>query len=608
MTRTVTNVMLALGSSFPALLIVRVTMATAVTLAITRMARRSRASLRHTILAAGFAMLLVLPITSMVAPRFEIKLPVPQHTARLMAMESQDRVLSMINTAIVARSGETGRPVWDPSIPSVAAGIWALGAISFMLPVFVGIWQLAKIRRTGLPWFRGDTILQGLKREAQITKIVQVLVHESVSGPVTCGVFRPAIAFPAGADSWNHDDLRRAMIHELEHVRRYDCLTHLLSRIGCALYWFHPFVWMSWRRLGLEAERACDDVVLSHGNAADYADQLVTLARAITAGSKTTVLAMANRSDLRMRVSAVLDSRQRRGRPGTRAIAVTVLWAALFTVMISPLRVVSATAGAAAQSSEGRQEYEVASIKPKGPFKGPAMIGVEFLPGGLMRATNAPVSLLITAAYRISPKQLDFKNVASEKGFSDLMNEVFDAEAKAGINEPPESVPPAERRHRHALMLQTLLEDRFKLVLHKESRETDMYALVVAPNGPKLKPSPADRPCPPGTTCGHLAGGPANGVRGLDVPISALVSTLIDFGERQVIDRTGLAGRFDIQLPPWSRPWLPPRQSNPQERSEDPNDPTILTVLQDSLGLRLESIRGPMDIYVVDHIELPTAN
>jgi hypothetical protein len=103
MTRAATDLMLLLGDSFPALLIVRVTMVTAVTLALARMAKRCRASLRHTILAAGFPMVLVLPVTSTVIPRFEIKLPVQQNAARLNPIEAEGRVLSQANNAIITQ-------------------------------------------------------------------------------------------------------------------------------------------------------------------------------------------------------------------------------------------------------------------------------------------------------------------------------------------------------------------------------------------------------------------------------------------------------------------------------------------------------------------------
>src|SRR5262249_47647747 len=187
---------------------------------------------------------------------------------------------------------------------------------------------------------------------------VAVLRHDSVPGPITCGMFRQTIVFPSVAESWSKADLRRAMIHELEHVRRRDCLTHGIARWMCALYWFHPLVWVCWRRLGLEAERACDDVVLSGNDPVSYADQLVTLAKAITAKATPLPLAMVSRKDLATRVAAVLDSSQRRGRPGALRVVGAIVLGFLPAAAISPLRVVSAIASTTAQSSETRQEFE----------------------------------------------------------------------------------------------------------------------------------------------------------------------------------------------------------------------------------------------------------
>ena len=73
--------------------------------------------------------------------------------------------------------------------------------------------------------------------------------------------------------------LRRAFVHELEHVRRRDWWVHLAARVTCALYWFHPLVWIAYRQLTLEAERACDDAVVEREESTQYAEQLVELAR-----------------------------------------------------------------------------------------------------------------------------------------------------------------------------------------------------------------------------------------------------------------------------------------------------------------------------------------
>jgi beta-lactamase regulating signal transducer with metallopeptidase domain len=87
------------------------------------------------------------------------------------------------------------------------------------------------------------------------------------------------------ARAWSRDDLCRALIHELEHVARADWAGQCAARIACAIYWFHPLVWMAWRELAIEAERACDDAVLRRAEPDDYASQLVGLARRLEAAS-----------------------------------------------------------------------------------------------------------------------------------------------------------------------------------------------------------------------------------------------------------------------------------------------------------------------------------
>ena len=150
-------------------------------------------------------------------------------------------------------------------------------------------------------------------------------------------------------------------MHELEHVRRGDSVSRCLARVACAVYWFHPLVWIAWRKLVLEAERSCDDAVLRRSEATAYADQLVGLAKRLSVAQRSPLLAMANRADLATRVGAVLDGRQRRGRAGTFALALACAAAVVLVVAMSPLIV------AAPQGQPG-PAFEVASVKPSAPF------------------------------------------------------------------------------------------------------------------------------------------------------------------------------------------------------------------------------------------------
>src|SRR6185436_10412415 len=138
-----------------------------------------------------------------------------------------------------------------------------------------------------------------------------------------------------------------------------------LARVVAACYWFHPVVWIAWRRLILEAERACDDAVLRGTDATDYADQLVVLAQRLSATSSQPQLAMANRGDLAARVVAVLDGAQKRGRAGAVFVGAAVVVTIALSAGMSSLRLVASENTAAAIMQSGpKPKYDAASIKP----------------------------------------------------------------------------------------------------------------------------------------------------------------------------------------------------------------------------------------------------
>jgi uncharacterized protein (TIGR03435 family) len=481
------------------------------------------------------------------------------------------------------------------------------GAIACLVPVAMGLWQIRRVCRQGLPWPDGQSMADGLARRAGCSTSIDVMMDETIVGPMACGLARPAIVFPLDVRTWCDDDVRRALTHELEHVRRNDWITLCLARIVCAAYWFHPLVWIAKRQLCVNAERACDDAVLRDSHALGYADQLVTLAERTLGRTRRPLLAMANRSDLSVRVHAVLDIRQQRGPAGVGARMTVAIAAAASVVLLSPLQTV---ATALEQTpSVARPQFEVASIKPSA---GDSMIHVRPLPGRL--TANATLQVLMQYAYGVQPFQ-----IAGGPGW--LASARYQIEAKASA---------AANSNQLFLMLQPLLEDRFQLKSHRETKELPMFTLVSDRGGLKL-PAPREGSCvdsaadaalewaggrmavpgelpPAKSRCGSaiVALGSGALMRGGKIGMSEFVRMLSLVVGRSVLDKTGVTTLFDVQLdfvPDDTTPTLPPPPPG-----SGITGVSIAQALQQQLGLRLESTRGPVEVIVVDRAELPSAN
>ncbi len=358
----INGVMLAVSSSLAVSIVAKATVATATVatalgLIGARLARRSRAALRHALLAAAFGVLLALPVASIVAPPIRIAVPAVAQKQIVPALAGAAGAIPPVAPAH-ASIGVT--PVVPRSVgfsPSaLLLAVWIAGMALFLLPVATGLWQVRWLRRSAVPWLHGQSVVEALAPQAGIHGRVEVLLHEAAPGPMTCGAVHPAIVLSQDAPTWEGEDLNRALVHELEHVRRGDWVSHCLARAVCAVYWFHPLVWIAWRRLALEAERSCDDAVLGRSEATAYADQLVGLARRLSLAAKapsakSPLLAMANRADLATRVGAVLDGRQRRGRAGILPVALACAAAAVLAITMSPLTVVAAQQSASTDAS-----------------------------------------------------------------------------------------------------------------------------------------------------------------------------------------------------------------------------------------------------------------
>jgi uncharacterized protein (TIGR03435 family) len=272
-------------------------------------------------------------------------------------------------------------------------------------------------------------------------------------------------------------------------------------------------------------------------------------------------------------------------------------------------------------------QYEVASIKPSKPASGNSymLMGMKYTDDGLT-GENVPLMYLIQNAYGISRDRISGAPPWSISERYDIDAKMDEAAAKELKKLRPDELKVVRQQ-----MLQALLAERFKLTVHREEKELAVYNLVVAKNGPKIQESkpedskasesaPAKSSSPNSqmmmSSGGGGGGGSANlpvgavsvsfgakgGLRhtsGKDATIESLLALLSSAAGRPVLDKTGLTGKYDYKLE-----WAP---DNLQADAE-PSGPSIFTAVQEQLGLKLESGKGPVEIIVIDHAEQASGN
>ena len=192
--------------------------------------------------------------------------------------------------------------------------------------------RLSRLARSGrlLQADDWERLLQDARDRLRLRRPVRLLQSVDNPMPLTWGWWRPVVLLPADATNWPSERRRIVLLHELAHATRWDCLTQTVARMVCALYWLNPLVWLAAKRMCVERERACDDLVLNSGcRASEYATHLVDIARAFHRAPQLAGIAMARSPQLQGRIAAIVDAtRARQLRPLT-AMAVLILMSAL---------------------------------------------------------------------------------------------------------------------------------------------------------------------------------------------------------------------------------------------------------------------------------------
>lgn len=350
---------------------VKATVLLLLTAVVTVFLRRSPASLRHLVWTLTLGGVLALPLASALLPNWKLALwprldvPVAFNAEQLAprAAEPEPKPAARVVPTVHAptpspTSTIDAEPIrWHltPDWTALVFPVWLSGAGAVLILLAVGIARIMWLDRVTRPvedeaWL---ILVDELSLELGLRRHVRLLQAKGPAMPMTWGVRRPAILLPAEANDWTPERRRDVLLHELAHVKRHDFLIQLIARIACAVYWFHPLVWLAATRLREERERACDDHVLRAGaTPSEYASHLLEIARGLRAARATSLasVAMARPAQLATRLIDVLDTR--RSRDTLSARSALPAWIAAIAVVV-PLAAAAPRVAEPASASRG---------------------------------------------------------------------------------------------------------------------------------------------------------------------------------------------------------------------------------------------------------------
>jgi uncharacterized protein (TIGR03435 family) len=406
---------------------------------------------------------------------------------------------------------------------------------------------------------------------------------------------RPVLLWPARiSERLGEAHLEAILAHELGHVRRRDNLAAALHMVVEAVFWFHPFVWWLGTQLVDARERACDEEVLARGSRPQvYAESILKTCEFCVEAPLACVSGVTG-ADLKKRIVRIMTQRTAARLSFSRKLvlaasaAVAVAGPIVLGLMHAP------QVRAQSQFSEGAPlaSYDVASIKPDHKDGHSTRLSSD---NNSLVASGLTLKRLIEYAYNINDYQL-----FGGPGWADT--ETYEVQAKIddATVQALKKLPPAERNQQRRLMMQTLLAERFKLKVSHSSKEFPIYALELTKTGPKFS---AAAPEETGQSLSNNNGD----LKVKGVPMSRFAEWLSGIVGRKVVDKTGLTGKYDFALT-YDNRRADLTASVPEDASTDSSGPSIFTALQQQLGLKLESQKGPVETLIIESAEKPSAN
>ncbi len=434
--------------------------------------RRASAAARHLVWSLTFAALLALPLLSAALPRWEI--PVWPASAPVATRISLAPTRAAVSTGLYVPGTSPA-----PDVPAIAfswstivAGVWFAGAVLALATLLFGMVRVRWLARRARPVTKGPwaALAEQLRAELGLYRSVQLLESRDSVMPMTWGTLRPVVLLPASAGHWPAPRCEAVLRHELAHVQRWDALTQLGAELACALYWFNPLVWVAARWLRIEREQACDDRVLGAGTKpSDYANQLLETARSLRVerGTSGAAIAMARRSQLSVRLRAVLDEKRCRDTVARWLAVITSLAAVALVLPLAAMRPSPRSHHRAALTSA------VATKEIRGVPKMPETAGPSEATGGLIPRGGAGPLASDRAQHDTVPKW-----VAGVAGATEVNGEGEFRQVAQELAGSKEQVEPTIQR------LQRLSKQPGMGLYLQFNRSVKPFSVVLAPLGP----------------------------------------------------------------------------------------------------------------------------
>lgn len=578
-----------------------------------------------------------------------------RHTAATMpTVEPQfPPVVEQVSAPFVtAAQPVTAQLRFSDWVPAVVWTVWAVGFAVLALR-----W-----------WIRWRTMRAALRiaTPLDLPGGVKAMTSPAFAEPGVFGIWRPVLLLPQGiADCLTAAQLDAIVAHELCHIRRRDNLATALHMTVEALCWLHPLVWWIGARLMEERERACDEEVLRQGSEPEaYAEGILKICELYMESPLACVSGVSG-GNLKKRIEEIL---RRRIAVRLSAAKKALLATAAAAAIAAPvwMGILHAPVIQAQDAPRPDVKFEVASIKAcksddvpgggRGGKKGGGGGGGIGWDPAMLHEKCQSLYNLIRDAYLAYPEGKPWSSFTREASSANARGLEKGGCTGCGVGFPPvsrrlfqqelEGAPGWVTSDRYTIdaktekpqtpemmrgpMMQTLLEERFKLKIHQDTRDVPVYELTVAAGGPKLAAS-VDGTCltfaevmklPPRRPAGYDGPAPCGSVMFRDgrasfpgTTVAGLCQNLSFLFDRDVVDKTGIKGFYNVVVDA-DRVVMPADDSAPRDPDMPPRPPetdrlATAKAFQKAfpkIGLKLEPAKGAGVFLVIDHVERPTEN